>query len=219
MAALCIDEAIGRCFGGGRTHITISAGQQISFFWQGKPIFVLHRTEQASLKSESVISRLSDPESSVHQQPSYARNWSRSSKPEFLVLVAICTHLGCIPYVKPDPGDPNVDAAWPGGYFCPCHGSKYDLAGRVSRGVPAPYNLAVPPHHYTNDKTLVVGENPAGETFSSLPSSSFEKKRFLKGHHRFQITDALEYEIIHGTNANRCASLVRFQAGRAVTGW
>ncbi|MGO4173688.1 ubiquinol-cytochrome c reductase iron-sulfur subunit [Bosea sp. TAF32] len=146
----------------------IQPGQQISFFWQGKPIVVLHRTAQAlaELKNSSLIARLSDPDSSVYQQPDYARNWCRSSKPEFMVLIAICTHLGCIPIVRPDLGDPSIDASWPGGYFCPCHGSKYDLAGRVFRGVPAPYNLPVPPHHYTSDTTLVVGENPVGEDFS-----------------------------------------------------
>lgn len=146
----------------------IQPGQQISFFWQGKPIFVLRRTAQAlaELKNPSLLARLGDPDSSVLQQPDYARNWCRSSNPEFMVLVAICTHLGCIPIVKPDIGDTSVEASWPGGYFCPCHGSKYDLAGRVFRGVPAPYNLPVPPHHYANATTLVVGENPAGEDFS-----------------------------------------------------
>ncbi|MBF9234431.1 ubiquinol-cytochrome c reductase iron-sulfur subunit [Microvirga alba] len=143
-------------------------GQQISLTWQGKPIFVLHRTEQAlaELKNKDLIARLSDPDSTALQQPGYARNGYRSIRPEFLVIVAICTHLGCIPYIKPDPGDPTIDAAWPGGYFCPCHGSKYDLAGRVFRGVPAPYNLPVPPYHFADDKTLVVGANPAGENFS-----------------------------------------------------
>ncbi len=98
-------------------------------------------------------------------QPDYATNWSRSIKPEFLALVGVCTHLGCIPkfYPQPSPTEPAPD--WPGGYFCPCHGSKYDLAGRVFLGVPAPYNLPVPPYHFPNDKTLRVGENPPGSTF------------------------------------------------------
>jgi len=146
----------------------IQPGQQISLFWQGKPIFILRRTEQAlaELKNPGLLARLGDPDSAVNQQPGYARNWSRSSKPEFMVLIAICTHLGCIPLPKPDLGDPTMEASWPGGYFCPCHGSKYDLAGRVFRGVPAPYNLPVPPHHYATDTTLVVGENPAGDDFS-----------------------------------------------------
>ncbi|NIX76168.1 ubiquinol-cytochrome c reductase iron-sulfur subunit [Microvirga terricola] len=146
----------------------LQPGQQISVTWQGKPIFILHRTEQAltELKNKDLLARLSDPDSQVLQQPGYARNWSRSSRPEFLVIVAICTHLGCIPYVKEQPGDTTIDASWPGGYFCPCHGSKYDLAGRVFRGVPAPYNLPVPPYRFVDDKTLVVGENPPGENFS-----------------------------------------------------
>lgn len=146
----------------------LQPGQQISLFWQGKPIFVLHRTAPAlaELKNPALLARLGDPDSTIVQQPGYARNWCRSSRPEFLVVIAICTHLGCIPTIRPDSGDTSVDAAWPGGYFCPCHGSKYDLAGRVFRGVPAPYNLPVPPHHYTSDTMLVVGENPAGEDFS-----------------------------------------------------
>ncbi|MGN6097146.1 MAG: ubiquinol-cytochrome c reductase iron-sulfur subunit [Bosea sp. (in: a-proteobacteria)] len=146
----------------------LQPGQQISVFWQGKPVFILHRTGQAlaELRDPKLLARLGDPDSAMVQQPDYARNWCRSTKPEFMVLIAICTHLGCIPAIRPDPGDSSIDASWPGGYFCPCHGSKYDLAGRVFRGVPAPYNLPVPPHHYTGDTMLVVGENPAGENFS-----------------------------------------------------
>ena len=100
-----------------------------------------------------------DPDSKQWQQPPYAANWHRSIKPEFLVIVGICTHLGCIPKFMPDPSASNPTPNWPGGYFCPCHGSKYDLAGRVFSGVPAPYNLPVPPYHYPDDKTLRVGEN------------------------------------------------------------
>lgn len=146
----------------------LQPGQQISVFWQGKPVFILHRTGQAlaELRDPKLLARLGDPDSAMIQQPDYARNWCRSTKPEFMVLIAICTHLGCIPAIRPDPGDSSIDASWPGGYFCPCHGSKYDLAGRVFRGVPAPYNLPVPPHRYTGDTMLVVGENPAGEDFS-----------------------------------------------------
>jgi ubiquinol-cytochrome c reductase iron-sulfur subunit len=85
--------------------------------------------------------------------------------PEFLVLVGICTHLGCIPMFRPDANAPDLGPHWPGGYFCPCHGSKYDLAGRVFKGVPAPYNLPVPPYRFVDDKTLRIGENPPGATF------------------------------------------------------
>ncbi|HTW68567.1 MAG TPA: ubiquinol-cytochrome c reductase iron-sulfur subunit [Acetobacteraceae bacterium] len=124
----------------------IASGQQVIVRWRGAPILIVNRTPQVlkTLRSASLIHRLSDPDSKVHQQPSYAENWHRSIKPEIAVLVGICTHLGCLPSYMPTP-DPTTPAPdWPGGYFCPCHGSKYDLAGRVYSGVPAPYNLPVP---------------------------------------------------------------------------
>jgi len=97
------------------------------------------------------------------QQPPYAKNWSRSIKPEYLVLVGVCTHLGCVPSYRPGLG--ALDATWPGGWFCPCHGSKYDLAGRVLKSVPAPMNLPVPPYHFESDTSIVIGANPPGESF------------------------------------------------------
>jgi ubiquinol-cytochrome c reductase iron-sulfur subunit len=109
---------------------------------------------------------LSDPNSSEVQQAPYATNWHRSIKPEYGVLVGICTHLGCIPLFYPDPSPTQPVSNWPGGYFCPCHGSKYDPAGRVWSGVPAPYNLPVPPYNFTNDTTIRVGENPNDSTWS-----------------------------------------------------
>jgi ubiquinol-cytochrome c reductase iron-sulfur subunit len=138
-------------------------GQQIVVTWRGRPIFIVHRTPEAiaALKSSATLDRLRDPQSRVLQQPPYAANWSRSVKPDFAVLVGICTHLGCVPSFRP-----TVTADWPGGYLCQCHGSKYDLAGRVFRGVPAPYNLPVPPYRYENDTTLVIGDNPPGAEFS-----------------------------------------------------
>ncbi len=145
----------------------ILPGQQILVRWRGKPILIVHHTEAElkTLQSPAVVSRLSDPNSEAHQQPPYAQNWHRSLKPEYAILVGICTHLGCLPEYMPKP-DPSTPATnWPGGYFCPCHGSKYDLAGRVWSGVPAPYNLPVPPYHFPNDKTLRVGENPQGVKF------------------------------------------------------
>jgi ubiquinol-cytochrome c reductase iron-sulfur subunit len=145
----------------------ILPGQQILLRWRGKPILIVRHTEAElkTLQDPAVVSRLSDPNSEVHQQPPYAQNWHRSIKPEYVILVGICTHLGCLPEYMPKP-DPSTPAAnWPGGYFCPCHGSKYDLAGRVWSGVPAPYNLPVPPYHFPSDKTLRVGENPQGVKF------------------------------------------------------
>jgi ubiquinol-cytochrome c reductase iron-sulfur subunit len=147
------------------THI--AAGQQIVVRWRGDPILIVNRTAEAvkSLQTPAVISRLSDPDSTVHQQPPYADNWHRSIKPEYAVLVGICTHLGCLPSYMPEPNPSAPTPNWPGGYFCPCHGSKYDLAGRVYSGVPAPYNLPVPPYTFVNDKTVRIGENPTGVQF------------------------------------------------------
>jgi len=146
----------------------VQAGQNIIVRWRSRPVFILNRPANllAKLQSPELVSLLSDPQSNVRQQPEYARNWHRSIKPEYLVLVGICTHLGCIPEFFPNPSSDTPTAGWPGGYFCPCHGSKYDLAGRVFRGVPAPYNLPVPPYHFVNDQTLRIGENPPDSRFN-----------------------------------------------------
>ena len=145
----------------------MQAGQQIVVLWSSRPVFVVRRSEAAlkRLREPEALARLRDPESREWQQPPYAANWHRSLEPEYLVLVGVCTHLGCIPKFLPDPSASDPAPNWPGGYFCPCHGSKYDLAGRVFQGVPAPYNLPVPPHHFPSAKTLRVGENPPGANF------------------------------------------------------
>lgn len=144
----------------------VQPGQQIVVLWRSRPIFVVNRTapELKSLQDAAVLNRLRDPESAVDQQPDYAKNWHRSIKPEYLVLVGICTHLGCIPEFTPQPGG-TLGPDWPGGYFCPCHGSRYDLAGRVFQGVPAPYNLPVPPYNFVSNTVVRIGENPAGSSF------------------------------------------------------
>ena len=145
----------------------VSPGQQVLVRWRSRPIFITHRTDAIlkELQAASLLSQLADPGSGEVQQPPYAQNWHRSVKPEFGVLVGICTHLGCIPNFFPQP-DPSQPAAnWPGGYFCPCHGSKYDLAGRVFKGVPAPYNLPVPPYHFVGGTKIRIGENPSSSTF------------------------------------------------------
>jgi ubiquinol-cytochrome c reductase iron-sulfur subunit len=133
--------------------------------WRGLPIFIARRTPQelSILQQAKDTSLLRDPDSSELQQPSYAKNWHRSIKPDYLVLVGICTHLGCIPKFEPQPGE--LAPGWLGGYFCPCHGSKYDLSGRVYTGVPAPYNLPVPPYRFVSDTVVRVGENPKGAKF------------------------------------------------------
>lgn len=145
----------------------IEPGQQVVILWRGSPVLVVNRPPEQlkELQKKELVSQLADPDSKVLQQPKYAENWHRSVKPEIAVLVGICTHLGCIPQFFPNPSATDPVANWQGGYFCPCHGSKYDLAGRVFRGVPAPYNLPVPPYHMVNDKTLRIGENPPGEIF------------------------------------------------------
>jgi ubiquinol-cytochrome c reductase iron-sulfur subunit len=145
----------------------IEEGAQVVVYWRQRPVFVFHRSKQtlAELQSPEDVSQLADPNSEQLQQPPYATNWHRSVKPEFGVVVGICTHLGCIPLFYPTPNATTPVTNWPGGYFCPCHGSKYDAAGRVFSGVPAPYNLPVPPYRFVNDKTLRVGENTGDSAF------------------------------------------------------
>jgi len=144
----------------------IQPGQQIVVLWRSRPIFIMSRTpeELKKLQDPQEQSGLRDPNSTALQQPPYAKNWHRSLKPELLVLVGICTHLGCIPGFNPQPGG-DLGPTWPGGYFCPCHGSRYDLAGRVFAGVPAPLNLPVPPYNFVSDTVVRIGENPPGSNF------------------------------------------------------
>ncbi len=145
----------------------VAPGQQVQVRWRSRPVFVVNRTGKAleELQSSVLIDSLADPQSQELQQPPYAQNWHRSVKPEYGVLVGICTHLGCIPSFFPQPSPNTPTADWPGGYFCPCHGSKYDLAGRVFKGVPAPYNLPVPPYHFVGASKIRIGENPKGANF------------------------------------------------------
>jgi ubiquinol-cytochrome c reductase iron-sulfur subunit len=146
----------------------IAEGSQIMVRWRERPIWIYHRSQQAlkTLQTTQDTSLLSDPNSEQPQQPPYATNWHRSIKPEYGVLVGICTHLGCIPLFFPDASATQPVANWPGGYFCPCHGSKYDGAGRVFSGVPAPYNLPVPPYRFVNGTTVRIGENPQDSTWN-----------------------------------------------------
>ena len=137
----------------------IDEGQKITVAWRGQPIFVVHRTQQEVSDLSAMTDLLRDPDSKEDQQPKYITEIYRSIKPQFLVLVGICTHLGCVPLFRPTAG--SVEPDWKGGFFCPCHGSKYDLAGRVYKGVPAPKNLLVPSYRYASDTLLVIGENPA----------------------------------------------------------
>ncbi|EIL96872.1 MULTISPECIES: ubiquinol-cytochrome c reductase iron-sulfur subunit [Rhodanobacter] len=141
----------------------IEAGQMLTVSWRSLPVFVLNRTKAQLATLPMVDSRLVDPKSdggSADQQPKYAQNEARSIKPEWLVVIGICTHLGCVPdfvpEIKPEPFDPD----WKGGFYCPCHKSRYDLAGRVYAGVPAPKNLPVPPYHFIDDSTIQIGVDP-----------------------------------------------------------
>lgn len=143
----------------------IEPGQKVTFEWRGLPVFVVHRTPEQLDALASVDGRLKDPASeNSDQQPEYARNENRSIRPEWLVLIGICTHLGCVPdffpELKPEPFDPQ----WEGGFYCPCHKSRFDMAGRVFDGVPAPANLPVPPYHFVDDTHLVIGVDPGKET-------------------------------------------------------
>ena len=138
----------------------LESGQQVTVEWRGKPVWVVRRDDAMLEQLKSIDpGQLRDPESTAPQQPSYVDPTLRSIKPDVLVLVGICTHLGCSPTFRPEPGAADLGGDWPGGYFCPCHGSRFDLAGRVFTGVPAPLNLEVPPHRYANDNIIVVGED------------------------------------------------------------
>jgi ubiquinol-cytochrome c reductase iron-sulfur subunit len=134
----------------------IEEGQQVTVEWRSKPVWIVRRTQAMLDTLPTLKSRLRDPDSLVTtQQPSYCQNINRSIKPEYLVAVGICTHLGCVPTYRPEPGSMAVD--WPGGFYCPCHGSQFDLAGRVFKGVPAPMNLEIPPYHFVSDTLVMVG--------------------------------------------------------------
>ena len=137
----------------------LEPGMMVTVEWRGKPVWVLHRTENMLASLTKVAAEVLDPESSVAMQPQYAVNNYRSIRPDILVLVGICTHLGCSPSEKFEIGPASdLGENWNGGFFCPCHGSKFDLAGRVYKGAPAPTNLEVPPHMYISDNILLIGK-------------------------------------------------------------
>lgn len=140
----------------------LEPGQMMTVEWRGKPVYVVRRTQEALDNLRKMDGRVADPQSEQEQQPAYAQNENRSIRDEFVFLVGLCTHLGCAPMFRPEVGAPELahqGEEWMGGFFCPCHGSKFDLAGRVFNGVPAPSNLEVPPHRYETDTIVVVGED------------------------------------------------------------
>jgi ubiquinol-cytochrome c reductase iron-sulfur subunit len=137
----------------------LEPGQKINAEWRGKVVWVLNRTKAMLDAIPKLDSRVADPKSEVDHQPPYAKNEFRSLKPEIFVAVGICTHLGCSPIFRPEIAPGDLGADWLGGFFCPCHQSKFDLAGRVYKGVPAPTNLVIPPYKFLSDIRIVIGED------------------------------------------------------------
>jgi ubiquinol-cytochrome c reductase iron-sulfur subunit len=140
----------------------LESGALAKIEWRGRPIYILHRSQEMLSTLDADVDLLADPSSESSVQPEYAQNAHRSVRPEFLVLEGVCTHLGCAPLPRFEVGPADLGADWPGGFYCPCHGSKFDLAGRVFAGVPAPTNLIVPPYRFVNDSTIVIGADTAG---------------------------------------------------------
>ncbi len=137
----------------------LEPGQLMRVKWRGKPVWIVRRTEQNLKDLGAIGDRLADPASDMPQQPEYCKNEHRSIKPEYLVAIGICTHLGCSPTYRPDVAPADLGADWVGGFFCPCHGSRFDLSGRVYSGVPAPTNLEIPKYTFLSDTTIRVGED------------------------------------------------------------
>lgn len=140
----------------------LEPGQQMIVEWQGKPVWIVRRTPEmlATLKKGEGL--LADPESKRSEQPDYATNEARAIKPEYMVMVGICTHLGCSPTSKLQPGDPSMGGDWLGGFLCPCHGSRFDVSGRVYKNMPAPDNLPVPKYKYLTETRLLIGDDSKG---------------------------------------------------------
>jgi ubiquinol-cytochrome c reductase iron-sulfur subunit len=137
----------------------IAPGELAVIEWRGKPVWVIRRTKEMLESLKAVTPRLTDPGSKSSKQPKYAENEFRSAKPELMVMEGVCTHLGCSPQLKAADAKAEMGGDWAGGFYCPCHGSKFDYAGRVFRGAPAPTNLEVPPYTFISDGTLVIGED------------------------------------------------------------
>ncbi|PHQ73175.1 MAG: ubiquinol-cytochrome c reductase iron-sulfur subunit [Marinobacter sp.] len=138
----------------------IEPGQQITVEWRGKPVWIIRRTEEMLANIEKLNDAVKDPMSEAPQQPSYIQGPLRAIKPEFGVYVGLCTHLGCVPSYRPEVAPADLGENWLGGLFCPCHGSRYDMAGRVYEAQPAPLNLEVPPYRFDDDVTMTIGLDP-----------------------------------------------------------
>ncbi|MDP3584482.1 MAG: ubiquinol-cytochrome c reductase iron-sulfur subunit [Thiobacillus sp.] len=140
----------------------VEPGMLLTVEWRGKPVWIVNRTPEMLALLSKHDAKLTDPNSDMPQQPDYCKNPTRSIKPEYLVAVGICTHLGCSPTFRREIGAADLGADWSGGFFCPCHGSTFDLAARVFKGVPAPTNLVIPPHQYLSDAKLLIGVDAKG---------------------------------------------------------
>jgi len=140
----------------------VEPGMLLAIEWQGKPVWIVNRTKEMLASLSKNDAKVSDPKSEQPQQPTYCQNENRSIKPANLVVVGICTHLGCSPTFRPEMAPADLGPDWAGGWFCPCHGSRYDLAARVYKNVPAPLNMQVPPHKYLTDTRILVGEDAKG---------------------------------------------------------
>ena len=137
----------------------LAPGEMAVIEWRGKPVWVIRRTKEMLESLKAVTAKLTDPASKSSEQPKYAENEYRSQKPDVMVMEGVCTHLGCSPQLKTAEAKAEMGGDWAGGFYCPCHGSKFDLAGRVFRGAPAPTNLKVPPYTFLSDSTLLIGED------------------------------------------------------------
>ena len=137
----------------------VAPGMLLTVEWRGKPVWIVHRTDAMLDLLGKHDDQLADPQSRKSQQPAYAANATRSIKPRYLIVTGICTHLGCVPSYRPDAASADLGPDWPGGFYCPCHGSRFDLAGRVAKNVPAPLNLEIPPHEYLSDTRLLIGKD------------------------------------------------------------
>ncbi len=137
----------------------LEPGAMLRVKWRGKPVWVVNRTEEMLATLSELEPLLVDPDSEASDQPEYCKNKTRSIKAQYLVAIGICTHLGCSPTYRPDVAPEDLGPEWKGGFFCPCHGSRFDLAGRVFKGVPAPVNLVIPKHTYVSDSVILIGED------------------------------------------------------------
>ncbi|HTS22985.1 MAG TPA: ubiquinol-cytochrome c reductase iron-sulfur subunit [Casimicrobiaceae bacterium] len=142
----------------------LEPGQKITVLWRSKPVWVINRTKEMLADLPKLDSRVVDPKSDVDHQPKYCKNEDRSIKPEIFVAIGICTHLGCSPTYRPEVAPADLGPDWLGGFFCPCHQSKFDLAGRVFKGVPAPTNLYIPPYQFVSDTKITIGEDSKSGT-------------------------------------------------------